>query len=164
MATINQSQASYVIEEHPLNEPRPIRIIVVGAGAAGINFAYATQKYLRNVSLVIYEKNAAIGGTWLENKYPGIRCDNPSHNYQFSWSLNPNWSEFYATGPEILRYFQDTARNHDLEKYVKLKHNVTGTVWNEEDGTWTVDVQDEATGEVFKDRGEFLINASGFLK
>ncbi|RKK07518.1 putative sterigmatocystin biosynthesis monooxygenase stcW [Fusarium oxysporum f. sp. cepae] len=163
MATVNQSQASYVIEEHPLNEPRPIRIIVVGAGAAGINFAYATQKYLRNVSLVIYEKNAAIGGTWLENKYPGIRCDNPSHNYQFSWSLNPNWSEFYATGPEILRYFQDTAKNHGLEKYVKLKHKVTGTVWSEENGTWMVDVQDEATGEVFKDRGEFLINASGFL-
>ncbi|KAG4253045.1 hypothetical protein FPRO03_14247 [Fusarium proliferatum] len=155
MATVNQSQAPYIIEEHPLNEPRPIRVIVVGAGAAGINFAYATQKYLRNVSLVIYEKNAAIGGTWLENKYPGIRCDNPSHNYQFSWNLNPNW--------KILKYFQDAAKNHDLERYVKLKHKVTSTAWSEENGAWTVDVQDEATGETFKDRGEFLINASGFL-
>jgi len=31
-------------------------------------------------------------------------------------------------------------------------------------GTWSVDVQNEATGDVFQDRGEFLINASGFLK
>ncbi|KAI3572435.1 hypothetical protein IWW34DRAFT_637488 [Fusarium oxysporum f. sp. albedinis] len=30
-------------------------------------------------------------------------------------------------------------------------------------GTWSVDVQNEATGDVFQDRGEFLINASGFL-
>ncbi|RKK23890.1 putative sterigmatocystin biosynthesis monooxygenase stcW [Fusarium oxysporum] len=163
MAEVNSSQPPYLIVEHPINEPRPLRAIVVGAGAAGLNFAYATQKYLQNVSLVIYEKNAAIGGTWLENKYPGIRCDIPAHNYQFSWSLNPDWTEFYATGPEILKYFQDTAKKHDLEKYVKLRHKVVGAVWNEEHGAWSVDVQNEATGEVFKDRAEFLINASGFL-
>ncbi|KAI3572456.1 putative monooxygenase [Fusarium oxysporum f. sp. albedinis] len=163
MAKVNPSQPPYVLEEHPLNEPRPLRVIVVGAGAAGINFAYAAQKYLRNVNLIIYEKNTAIGGTWLENKYPGIRCDIPAHNYQFSWNLNPEWSEFYATGPEILNYFQDTVKKHGLEKYVRLRHKVVGTVWNDEEGTWSVDVQNEATGEVFQDRGEFLINASGFL-
>ncbi|RKL20092.1 hypothetical protein BFJ72_g15094 [Fusarium proliferatum] len=139
MAEVNSSQPPYLIVEHPINEPRPLRAIVVGAGAAGLNFAYATQKY------------------------PGIRCDIPAHNYQFSWSLNPDWTEFYATGPEILKYFQDTAKKHDLEKYVKLRHKVVGAVWNEEHGAWSVDVQNEATGEVFKDRAEFLINASGFL-
>lgn len=58
----------YVIEEHPLNEARPLRIIFVGAGAAGLNFAYASQKYLRNIDLVVYEKNSTIGGTWFENR------------------------------------------------------------------------------------------------
>lgn len=42
MAEVNPSQPSYVLEEHPINEPRPLRIIVVGGGAAGLNFAYAT--------------------------------------------------------------------------------------------------------------------------
>jgi cation diffusion facilitator CzcD-associated flavoprotein CzcO len=33
--------------------------------------AYHIQKYCKNVDLAIYEKNAEIGGTWLENRYPG---------------------------------------------------------------------------------------------
>ncbi|KAH7245004.1 putative monooxygenase [Fusarium tricinctum] len=148
MEKVNLSQPPYVLKEHPLNELRPLRVIV---------------KYLRNVNLIIYKKNTAIGGTWLENKYLGIRCDIPAYNYQFSWNLNLEWSEFYVTGPEILTYFQDTVKKHGLEKYVRLRHKVVGTVWNDEEGTWFVDVYNEATGEVFQDRGEFLINASGFL-
>jgi cation diffusion facilitator CzcD-associated flavoprotein CzcO len=35
--------------------------------------AYHIQKHCENVEHVIYEKNADIGGTWLENRYPG-RC------------------------------------------------------------------------------------------
>ena len=27
------------------------------------------------IDLIIYEKNADVGGTWLENRYPGIACD-----------------------------------------------------------------------------------------
>lgn len=33
--------------------------------------AYQIQKHCENVELVIYEKNADLGGTWLENRYPG---------------------------------------------------------------------------------------------
>lgn len=33
--------------------------------------AYQIQKYCENVEHVIYEKNADLGGTWLENRYPG---------------------------------------------------------------------------------------------
>lgn len=69
MGSTNSNGGGYVIEEHPLNEPRPLRIVVIGAGAAGLNFAYACQKYLRNIDFVIYEKNSAIGGTWLENRF-----------------------------------------------------------------------------------------------
>jgi cation diffusion facilitator CzcD-associated flavoprotein CzcO len=32
---------------------------------------YMIQKYCENVELVVYEKNAEIGGTWYENRYPG---------------------------------------------------------------------------------------------
>jgi hypothetical protein len=33
--------------------------------------AYMIQKYCENVELAVYEKNAEIGGTWYENRYPG---------------------------------------------------------------------------------------------
>ena len=39
---------------------------------SGIQVAYQIQKHTENVELVIYEKNESVGGTWLENRYPGM--------------------------------------------------------------------------------------------
>ena len=50
---------------------RKVKILTVGAGYSGILAAYQIQKYCENVEHVIYEKNSDIGGTWLENRYPG---------------------------------------------------------------------------------------------
>jgi hypothetical protein len=76
----NQDFDGYRIEEHPIFEKRPIRMICVGAGAAGLQVAYKAEKVLKNVKLQIYEKNHDVGGTWLENRYPGCTCDIPSHS------------------------------------------------------------------------------------
>jgi hypothetical protein len=57
--------------------PRNVKIIHVGAGAAGLLTAYKVERMLRNYELICYEKNSTIGGTWLENKYPGCACDIP---------------------------------------------------------------------------------------
>ena len=70
----------------------------------------------------------------------------------------------YVTGQEILEYLQDTAKQHDLEKYVRLCHKVTGATWDEDQGEWMVRVEDSVTGQVFEDHAHFLINGSGFLK
>ena len=51
-----------------------VRVICIGAGASGINMAYQTKKHLKNVELIVYEKNQDIGGTWYENNYPGCAC------------------------------------------------------------------------------------------
>lgn len=40
-----------------------------------------------SVEHVIFEKNEDIGGTWLENRYPGAACDVPSHAYTFNFAL-----------------------------------------------------------------------------
>jgi hydroxyversicolorone monooxygenase len=50
--------------------------------------AYKIQQQAQNVEHVIYEKNAEIGGTWLENRYPGCACDIPSHAYAYNFALN----------------------------------------------------------------------------
>lgn len=42
---------------------------------------------ISSVEHVIYEKNEDIGGTWLENRYPGCACDVPSHAYTFNFAL-----------------------------------------------------------------------------
>lgn len=70
----------YRITEQLLYEKRKVRVICVGAGATGIQFAYKAERNLENVNIQIYEKNDDVGGTWLENRYPGCTCDIPSHS------------------------------------------------------------------------------------
>jgi hypothetical protein len=76
----NQDFDGYRVSEHPLFARRPIRMVCVGAGAAGLQIAYKAERVLKDVELQIYEKNSDVGGTWLENRYPGCTCDIPSHS------------------------------------------------------------------------------------
>ena len=58
----------YRIAERPLYARRRVRVICVGAGATGIQFAYKAERLLKDVDLQIYDKNHDFGGTWLENR------------------------------------------------------------------------------------------------
>lgn len=78
-------QLAYEISRVPLRTARPIKVICVGAGFSGLNFAHGVETgAIRNCDLRIYEKNSSLGGTWFENRYPGCACDIPIHNYQVS--------------------------------------------------------------------------------
>jgi cation diffusion facilitator CzcD-associated flavoprotein CzcO len=57
---------------------RRLKVVTIGAGLSGIQMAYHIQKHTQNVEHVIYEKNANLGGTWLENRYPGMDIDSTS--------------------------------------------------------------------------------------
>ncbi|KAH8666993.1 putative MoxY [Xylariales sp. PMI_506] len=153
----------YTILEEPLGYAREIRIVTIGAGASGLNVARNVTKHLKNVSLQIYEKNDDVGGTWLENRYPGCACDIPSHNYQYSWEPNPNWTSYYSPQPEILEYFRGAARKHDLLKFVEFKTKVVDARWDESAGVWRFKIERLETGEIFQDYAHFFINASGYL-
>ena len=152
----------YTIREHPMGELDPKRIIVVGAGATGICFSKFAETQLSNVEVQIYDKNHDIGGTWLENRYPGCACDIPAVTYQFSWSPNANWSEFYASSEEIWQYLNDIVEKNGLRKYMKLQHTVLGAEWSSEDAKWTIKIQ-RPDGTVFEDTCDFFINGSGLL-
>jgi ribulose 1,5-bisphosphate synthetase/thiazole synthase len=58
----------YAIEEHSLGDPRHLRIVTIGAGAAGLNMARHLELHMKNFEHVIYEKNSDVGGTWFENR------------------------------------------------------------------------------------------------
>ena len=63
----------YNYSPYPMGTPRPMRIVVIGAGVSGIAAVKLFRDQFANqaVELVIYEKNKDVGGTWLENRYPG---------------------------------------------------------------------------------------------
>lgn len=63
---------AYALSRVPMLTPRPVKIVAVGAGFGGIALARAVRTgQIPGASLTVYEKNAGIGGTWHENRYPG---------------------------------------------------------------------------------------------
>ncbi|KAJ5577120.1 hypothetical protein N7535_004046 [Penicillium sp. DV-2018c] len=158
-----ENERGYRILEEHFGTLRKLRVIHIGAGASGICFSKFARDELENVEVQIYEKNHDIGGTWLENRYPGCACDIPSACYQFTWDRNPTWSRYYSGAPEIWRYFKDVVERHDLMKYIKLRHRIIAADWDAQGGIWHVRIRDEETGTEFTDTCNVLVNGGGVL-
>jgi ribulose 1,5-bisphosphate synthetase/thiazole synthase len=57
-------KSGFTVKDVPVENLRPLRVVVVGAGFSGILAAIRIPERLRNVELVVYEKNEAVGGVW----------------------------------------------------------------------------------------------------
>lgn len=154
---------SDIVAGNYVNEPKPVRVIFIGAGISGIAFAYKARQ-LENVSYTIYEKNHDVGGTWLESRYPGVSCDVPAHGYTYTWRGNPNWSRFYASGEEIWEWYKSQAQEYGVYEHAKFKHEVVGAEWDAKEQLWRVEVEDLEKGERFTDTANVVINGGGPLK
>lgn len=81
----------------------------------------------------------------------------------YTWSFEPktDWSQTFATSPEIYQYFNDFADKYDLKKRIQFNSRISGAHWNKEQGRWDVEVT--SPGGTQKDSCDILINASGIL-
>lgn len=138
----------YKILDQFHSEPRHLKIIHVGAGAAGLLTAYKAEKWLTNYELTCYEKNPVIGGTWYENKYPGCACDIPAHTYTFTFEPKSDWSGYYSFADEIQDYMVKFYHKYKLEKYVKLSTTVLAARWLELEGNCEIRVFECYAGEM----------------
>ncbi|KAH6630703.1 hypothetical protein B0J18DRAFT_364269 [Chaetomium sp. MPI-SDFR-AT-0129] len=154
-------QGRFTLKDASVENLRPFRVIVVGAGFSGILAAIRIPERLRNVELVVYDKNEGVGGVWWSNRYPGVACDIPSHSYQYSFAPNPNWSNLYAPGSEIQQYLQDVAERFGATRFIKTRHQVECCEWDESEKKWRVKVTNLATGETLEAVSNVLIMARG---
>lgn len=116
---------------------RHVPVAIVGTGFAGIAMSVALQR--DGVEHVLFERARDLGGTWRDNRYPGCRCDVPSHLYSFSFALNPEWSETYSTQPEIWEYLRRCADRFDVRGRTRLGAEVEAARWDEAGRRWVVD-------------------------
>ncbi|KAF9006158.1 hypothetical protein BDQ17DRAFT_1389720 [Cyathus striatus] len=140
-----------------------MKIICVGAGASGLVFAYKLQRSFERFELTIYDKNVDVGGTWLENRYPGCACDVPSHIYTWSFEPKTDWNSVYSGSTQIFEYFKEFSEKYDLRKYCKFRHMISSAIWDDNKGQWDVEITDLNTNNVVKDQCDILINAAGVL-
>ena len=102
--------------------------VIVGAGFAGLYMLWKLRDL--GFTAVVFEAGDGVGGTWYWNRYPGARCDVESINY--SYSFDPEleqeweWTERYATQPEILRYANHVADRYDLRRRHQAEHACRG--------------------------------------
>ncbi|KAK3366921.1 hypothetical protein B0T24DRAFT_722801 [Lasiosphaeria ovina] len=153
----------FTLKPVPVENLRPLRVVVVGAGFAGILAAIRIPEKLRNIDLTVYEKNGGVGGVWLLNKYPGVACDIPSHSYQYSFAPNPRWSNLYAPGSEIRKYLEDVAAKFGATRFIKTAHEVEHCAWDAAAKQWKIRVKNLATGASFDDAAHVVVTARGQL-
>ncbi len=135
-------------------------VVVIGAGFAGLYLLHLLRG--NGFDTAVYERGGGVGGTWYWNRYPGARCDVRSIDY--SYSFDPEleqeweWSEKFATQPEILRYANHVADRFDLRRDIRFDTAVTTATWDEDAALWHLGLDDGSTV-----RTRYYVMATGCL-
>jgi cyclohexanone monooxygenase len=136
-------------------EARQLRIAVIGAGASGL-MSLIKLREAGITDVTVFEKAASLGGTWRDNRYPGLSCDVPSLAYRYSFEPNSEWSHVCAPGPEILGYLKNVARKYDLERDIRYGREVLAADYA--DGKWHI-----VTSKGDEGRFDAVLAAAGVL-
>ena len=116
-----------------------LNVVIVGAGLSGILTGYRLRQ--AGIPFTIYEKNHEVGGTWLENSYPGCRVDAANALFSFSFAPKFNWTHRFPLRDSILEYLRCFASEEGLYEHVRFGCEVRAAQWSEADHRWTVSVQ-----------------------
>jgi len=134
--------------------------VIVGAGFSGLYMLHRLRA--QGLTARVYEAGTGVGGTWYWNRYPGARVDIESQEYSYSFSPELDaewqWSERYATQPELLRYLNHVADRFDLRRDIQLETRVETARFDEASNRWTVTTD---RGETIT--GRYCVMATGCL-
>lgn len=114
-----------------------LEVAILGAGVSGLCMGI-TLLEAGIPSFAIFEKSQDVGGTWLDNSYPGAGCDVPSQLYSFSFEPNPEWSRAFSPQPEIQRYLRHCAEKYGLLPRIRFGTEVAGAGFDEHAGLWRI--------------------------
>ncbi len=135
-------------------------VVVVGAGFAGLYMLHRLRE--QGLRVRVIERATDVGGTWYWNRYPGARCDIESIDYCYSFDEDLlrewQWSERYATQPEILDYLGHVADRLDLRRDIDFETSVVKATWSEAERRWLITCD---SGE--RVAATYLVMASGCL-
>ena len=138
-------------------------VLIIGAGMSGLGLAVQIVRKFGTLNFELIEKSEDVGGTWLQNTYPGCGCDVASHFYSYSFALNPDWSRKYSMREEIQKYFRDVADQYRVTERVQFHSIVEKAVWDEQAKVWVVNLLDLKSKERSVRRAKILVSGVGSL-
>ncbi|KAG8719460.1 hypothetical protein FRC08_002774 [Ceratobasidium sp. 394] len=138
-----------------------VKVAIIGAGVGGISTAIALQSELGFFNYSIYEMAGGVGGTWLENTYPGCACDVPSHWYSLSTEPNPDWTMMFSGQAEIRTYWERLVEKHKIGPHIEFHTEVLSAVWDEKDQVYTITLRDVRSQETREVQAQIAVSAVG---
>lgn len=144
----------------PVGRRGDFLVAVVGAGMSGLVAAYTLAR--AGLPFVVLERNADVGGVWLENDYPGCRLDTNNFAYSFSFAQTNDWAQQYSPRAAIHKYFRDFADEHLLRPHIRFGTEVVGAAFDETSCAWTLRLRDRDGNESFLE-AQAVISAVGQL-
>lgn len=128
---------------------------IIGAGLSGLCMAVHLKKAGFH-DFTIFEGADGVGGTWRDNRYPGLSCDVPARYYQFTFAPNPDWSHFKAPGHEIRAYLEGIAERFELLPHVRFGWEIASAQFDGRQWHLRAKHGEEAVAD-------FVVTACGFL-
>ena len=138
--------------------PPGFKVLVIGAGMTGLLAGIKLRD--AGIDYITIEKNSEVGGTWWENRYPGVGVDTPSHFYSYSFEINPDWNHYHPQGHDMQDYFVRVADKYKLRDKIRFNTKVTALHYDEAAKIWDVTVIPK-DGEPEIIRVNAVINAHG---
>jgi 4-hydroxyacetophenone monooxygenase len=125
--------------------PRPealtgFHVVVIGAGVSGLCAAIKLEQ--AGIPYTVLEKNDSVGGTWLDNRYPGCGVDTPSHLYSYSFAPQ-EWPNYYSKRPHLHEYLERCATEFGVRHRIQFRTEVVSAVYDEARTMWTVTLRGE---------------------
>jgi len=114
-------------------------VMVIGAGMSGILAAIRLQQ--AGIPYTILEKNADVGGTWLENTYPGARVDVSNAFYSYSFAQRVDWPTHYSAQGTLLDYFRSCAEEYGIRANIRFGMEVIEAAFDEPSRSWRLRVK-----------------------
>ena len=112
-------------------------ILVIGAGPGGIATAIILgQRGIDDVRLL--ERAPELGGTWYNNRYPGLACDICSDHYSFSFHDSYDWSRAYPRPAEFREYLAEVVERFGIADRITTGVAVERAEWLADDCVWEV--------------------------
>ena len=144
----------------PPEQRAECNVLIIGAGFSGIGMGIKLDE--AGIPYTIIEKNPDVGGTWLDNHYPGCGVDTPCHFYSYAFAPNPEWSSFFAKRDEILSYIEACVERYRVRDRIRFGEEVTAATYDEADAKWRVQTR-QADGATRELTAKVLVTAVGAL-
>src|SRR3954463_6829847 len=129
-------------------------VAVIGAGVSGLAMGLRLRR--AGYDFTIFEKASEVGGTWRDNRYPGLTIDVPSPLYTFAGHRHPGWRRWMPDQLETPHYHRAVATRTGLREHIRFDTEVVAA-------TWTGDEWEVETAGGDSERFRVLVCATGFL-